>query len=100
MHKLTKYNFEQDDEVEKLFETVSKEQHGKLDILVNNAFAAVKFMLQNGGKPFWETPAVDMWDIVNKVGLRNHYLCTVYASRYVNVFVLGKYILLKSLLSG
>ena len=23
-----------------------------------------------------------MWDKMNDVGLRNHYLCTVYASRY------------------
>ena len=37
-------------------------------------------ILDNVGKKFYETP-VDMWDMMNNVGLRNHYLCTVYASR-------------------
>ena len=35
---------------------------------------------QSAGKKFWELdPSV--WDAVNNVGLRNHYICSVYASR-------------------
>ncbi|CAF2743753.1 DHRS1 [Lepeophtheirus salmonis] len=30
---------------------------------------------------FYECPTPNMWDKINGVGLRNHYLCTVYASR-------------------
>ncbi len=70
-----------DSDVEGLFEQIGKEQQGKLDVLVNNAYAAVNFIASNQGKPFWELPAPESWDIVNNVGLRNHYLCTVYASR-------------------
>ncbi len=71
-----------DSEVEQLFEKIGKEQQGKLDVVVNNAYAAVNFILKNNKVPFWEMPATEAWDIVNNVGLRNHYLCTVYASRY------------------
>ena len=33
-----------DDEVKQLFERVKKEQNGKLDVLVNNAYKAVKVL--------------------------------------------------------
>jgi len=67
-------------DVEKLFERIKDEQDGRLDVLVNNAYSAVQVLLDTAGQPFWETsPAV--WDDVNNVGLRNHYFCTVYASR-------------------
>ena len=71
-----------DEEVESLFERIKREQDGRLDICVNNAYAGVNAILENVGKRFYETPPVDMWDKMNHVGLRNHYLCTVYASRY------------------
>ena len=70
-------------EVEALFERINKEQNGKRDLVVNNAYAGVKTINANMGKPFWETPAEQMWDDINGVGLRGHYLCTVYASRRV-----------------
>ena len=73
--------FAKDEEVESLFERIKREQNGRLDICVNNAYAGVNAILENVGKKFYETP-VDMWDKMNDVGLRNHYLCTVYASRY------------------
>lgn len=73
-----------DAEVENLFKTIEKNENGKLDVLVNNAYAAVNAIFENLGKPFWTLDPVYMWDIVNGVGLRNHYLCTVYASRYSN----------------
>ena len=73
-----------DAEVENLFKTIEKNENGKLDVLVNNAYAAGNAIFENLGKPFWTLDPVYMWDIVNGVGLRNHYLCTVYASRYSN----------------
>ncbi|CAC5419129.1 DHRS1 [Mytilus coruscus] len=67
-----------DSDIEELFNRVSKEQNGHLDLLVNNAYAAVKAISDNYGKPFWEQP-ITLWDTVNIVGLRNHYLCSVHA---------------------
>jgi len=69
-----------DDQVQKLFEQIKSEQNGRLDILVNNAYAAVTSISKYLNVSFWEQP-VTMWDDVNNVGLRNHYLCTVYAAR-------------------
>ena len=69
-----------DKEVERLFERIKGEQDGRLDICVNNAYAGVNAILENVGKKFYEAP-LDMWDKMNAVGLRNHYLCTVHASR-------------------
>lgn len=69
-----------DEEIAALFEKVKTEQNGRLDILVNNAYAAVQAISEYMGKPFWEQP-LSMWDTVNNVGLRNHYMCTVYAAK-------------------
>ncbi len=71
--------------MERLFECISKEQQGKLDVLVNNAYAAVSILVKTSDKPFWDSPPAEMWDIVNNVGLRNHYICSVYAARYIRV---------------
>ena len=70
-----------DAEVKGLFEKIEKEENGKFDILVNNAFAAVGEIFDNIGKPFWTLDPIRQWDAINGVGLRNHYLCTVYGSR-------------------
>ncbi|GCB76967.1 hypothetical protein scyTo_0020531 [Scyliorhinus torazame] len=32
------------------------------------------------GKKFWETPPL-LWDDINNVGLRGHYICSVYAAQ-------------------
>nr|XP_032813377.1 dehydrogenase/reductase SDR family member 1 isoform X1 [Petromyzon marinus]XP_032813378.1 dehydrogenase/reductase SDR family member 1 isoform X1 [Petromyzon marinus] len=69
-----------EEEVRTLFERVRREQKGRLDILVNNAYAGVKTVFSGIGKPFWEQPATD-WDDINNTGLRGHYLCSVYASQ-------------------
>lgn len=69
-----------DEEISALFEKIKTEQNGRLDILVNNAYAAVQAISEYMGKPFWEQP-LSMWDTVNNVGLRNHYMCTVYAAK-------------------
>ncbi|UJR31080.1 hypothetical protein I4U23_018589 [Adineta vaga] len=68
------------DEVEELFERIAKEQDGRLDILVNNAYKGVEPILSTSGKPFWEVEPT-IFDDINNVGLRNHYFCTVFASR-------------------
>ena len=66
--------------VKQLFEQIKSEQ-GKLDILVNNAYAGVDMIFSNARKKFHEMDPVLAWDKINGVGLRNHYLCTTYASR-------------------
>jgi len=68
-------------EIQGLFDDIKSEQGGKLDILVNNAYAAVNFIADNMGKPFWEADPAYHWDIVNNVGLRNHFICTTHAAR-------------------
>ncbi|XP_054572452.1 dehydrogenase/reductase SDR family member 1 [Eptesicus fuscus] len=70
----------QEAEVRNLFEQVDREQNGRLDVLVNNAYAGVQPILDNRKKAFWESPA-SIWDDVNNVGLRGHYLCSVYGAR-------------------
>ncbi|XP_049754400.1 dehydrogenase/reductase SDR family member 1 [Elephas maximus indicus] len=70
----------QESEVQSLFEQVDREQHGRLDVLVNNAYAGVQVIFNNMNKAFWESPA-SVWDDINNVGLRGHYLCSVYGAR-------------------
>jgi len=70
-----------DADVEKLFERIKTEQNGKLDVLVNNAYAGVSTIFGNMGKKFWETEPINTWDMINGVGLRGHYICTTLASR-------------------
>lgn len=72
-----------DEDVKALFEQIVAEV-GRLDILVNNAYAAVNAVGEYSGKKFWEAPEW-MWDCVNNVGLRNHYLCTYHAARLLMV---------------
>jgi dehydrogenase/reductase SDR family protein 1 len=35
----------------------------------------------SAGKKFYETDPNSTWEVVNNVGLKNHYLCTVYGAR-------------------
>ncbi|XP_039257771.2 dehydrogenase/reductase SDR family member 1-like [Styela clava] len=71
---------ENDSEVKSVFERIDRENDGKLDLLVNNAYSAVKYIFENLQKKFWEQ-SPDAWDKINNVGLRNHYRCAVYASK-------------------
>jgi dehydrogenase/reductase SDR family member 1 len=48
--------------------------------LVNNAYKGVQTIFKNSETKFWEQ-APEVWDDINNVGLRNHYICSVYASR-------------------
>lgn len=70
-----------DEEVESLFQRISNEQSGQLDVLVNNAYAGVNTIFKSGGKKFYDCDPTETWDCINGVGLRGHYHCTVLASR-------------------
>ena len=64
-----------------MFERIKNEQHGQLDVLVNNAYAAVDFMIQHERTPVFEMDPFESWDLINGVGLRNHYICTSLGSK-------------------
>jgi len=49
---------------------------GRLDLLVNNVFAAPNVMPVN--VPFWEVP-VSVWDLMHDVGLRSHFVASQFA---------------------
>ncbi|EYC11252.1 hypothetical protein Y032_0051g2099 [Ancylostoma ceylanicum] len=68
------------EEVKQFFERIERDHNGQLDILVNNAYSAVKTIMETADKPFYECRP-EIWDDINNVGLRNHYFCSVYASR-------------------
>ena len=65
-----------DAEVEALFARVDADE-GRLDVLVNNAFAIPDGQL--AGR-FWELP-IAHWDTMHTVGLRSHYVAAVLAAR-------------------
>ncbi|KAK7115420.1 dehydrogenase/reductase SDR family member 1-like [Littorina saxatilis] len=69
-----------DADIKALFDRVSREQDGQLDVLVNNAYSGVQIIAETYKKPFWEQDP-KIWDAMNEVGLRNHYICSVYAAR-------------------
>jgi NAD(P)-dependent dehydrogenase (short-subunit alcohol dehydrogenase family) len=64
-----------EDDVRRLFEQVSAE-HGRLDILVNNATSLHDDLTRTG--PFWEKPLAltELWN----VGMRSHYTAAWYAA--------------------
>lgn len=67
-----------DMQVAAVFQRVQSEQ-GRLDLLVNNAFATpVDGMPED--IPFWELP-LDVWDQLLTVGLRSYYVASVFAAR-------------------
>jgi dehydrogenase/reductase SDR family protein 1 len=64
-----------DEAVRSLFARVADET-GRLDVLVNNAFAIPEGRL---AAPFWELP-LGHWDAMHTVGLRSHYVAAVLAA--------------------
>ena len=66
-----------DDQVAALFERV-RDEHGGLDVLVNNVYSAPD-LAQWLGKPFWELP-IEAWDEVIDIGVRSHYVASVLAA--------------------
>ena len=57
-----------DDSVQAVFERIQRD-YGRLDVLVNNVFAAPSVMPVN--VPFWQIP-MSLWDTMQRVGLRSH----------------------------
>ena len=69
-----------DEQIQQLFAQIEREQNGQLDILVNNVYAGVQAIREAFGKPFWESEP-SFWDATNNVGLRSHYVASIYAAR-------------------
>ncbi|MBK8992390.1 MAG: SDR family NAD(P)-dependent oxidoreductase [Gammaproteobacteria bacterium] len=65
-----------DDQVAALFAQIEREQ-GRLDILVNNAFALPGDLTQP--KPFWEKP-LSNWEMID-VGVRSNFVAAWHAAR-------------------
>ena len=60
-----------------LFDRVAAD-HGRLDVLVNNAFIVPNEL--TSGLPFWEVP-LSNWDDMIDVGTRSAYVASVFAAR-------------------
>jgi NAD(P)-dependent dehydrogenase (short-subunit alcohol dehydrogenase family) len=73
-------NHSDDQQICRLFERIEREQNGQLDILVNNVYAGVQSIREAYGKTFWELEP-SFWDAANNVGLRSHYVASIYAAR-------------------
>ena len=69
-----------DDQIKQLIERVIDEQ-GKVDILVNNVYQVPDDLLE--WKPFWERPIDEHWDSMIKVGMRSHYVSSVYTAPHM-----------------
>ena len=74
-----------DAQVEAVFDRVRAEQ-GRLDLLVNNVMSTpqreelpASALSQWDLHPFWEVP-ISFWDAFHTVGLRSHYVASVYAA--------------------
>ena len=74
-----------DSDVERVFERVRTEQ-GRLDVLVNNVMSTPqRAELPSGARsqwdlhPFWKMP-LSVWDSYHGVGLRSHYVASVFAA--------------------
>jgi len=67
-----------DSQVEELFARVRREQ-GRLDLLVNNAFASPEQRVLWSGQRFWEIP-IALWDDLIDVGLRSHFIASRFAA--------------------
>jgi dehydrogenase/reductase SDR family protein 1 len=64
-----------DGSVKEVFARIARE-FGRLDVLVNNVFAAPDVMPVN--VPFWQIP-VSLWDGMQRVGLRSHFVASQFA---------------------
>jgi dehydrogenase/reductase SDR family protein 1 len=66
-----------DDQIRALFARVADEQRGRLDVLVNNVFKVPDPPIWGGS--FWEHP-ISVWDDQVGIGLRAHYVASVYGA--------------------
>jgi dehydrogenase/reductase SDR family member 1 len=68
-----------DSETDAVFRRVRDEQ-GRLDLLVNNATSYTTDIGPPEDAPFWELP-IDIWDQMHRVGLRSHYVASIFAAQ-------------------
>ena len=72
-----------DEHVQAAFHRIA-EEHGRLDILVNNVWGGYENMLENGeftwSRPFWQQP-LWRWDAMFQAGVRAHYLASQLAAQ-------------------
>jgi dehydrogenase/reductase SDR family member 1 len=65
-----------------VFDQIAREQ-GRLDILVNNVFSIPDITATEEGRlhdvPFWKQ-SIAIWDEMHTVGLRSHYVASVFAA--------------------
>ena len=66
-----------DTQVARVFERIAAD-HGRLDLLVNNAFLIPKELTSR--KPFWEVP-ISNWDDMLDVGTRSAYVASIHAAK-------------------
>ena len=67
-----------DREVDAVFARVAEEK-GRLDIMVNNAFASPPQRVLWGGQRFWQLP-LSLWDDLIEVGVRSHFVASRHAA--------------------
>jgi dehydrogenase/reductase SDR family member 1 len=72
-----------DRQVQQVVDRINAE-HGRLDLLVNNAWSGYQLKQRSRKSgfhtPFWKSPP-EFWDTMNNVGVRSHYVTSVYAAR-------------------
>ena len=68
-----------DADTEDVFRRVQDEQ-GRLDLVVNNATSYTTDLGPPEDAPFWELP-IAVWDEMHTVGLRSHYVASMFAAR-------------------
>ncbi|MBL8131495.1 MAG: SDR family NAD(P)-dependent oxidoreductase [Anaerolineae bacterium] len=72
-----------DQQVKRVAERIAEKQ-GRLDILVNNAWGGYQLKQRSRSSgfhtPFWKSPP-EFWDTMHTVGVRSHYVMSVYAAR-------------------
>ncbi len=75
-----KCDHRKDIQVKAVFDKVYKD-HGRVDILVNNAWAGYEHLHREEYHtgPFWEQP-IELWDSMHAVGLRSSFVASTYAA--------------------
>jgi len=66
-----------DENVKALMKQI-EEEHGRLDMLINNAFRLPSGGVKELNKKFWELD-LSMWDSLHQVGLRSHFTASYFA---------------------
>ena len=78
-----KCDHRKDAQVKAAFDKVYKDQ-GRIDILVNNAWAGYEHLHREEYHtgPFWEQP-IELWDSMHTVGLRSSFVASTYAAPFM-----------------